>query len=169
MAAPAATVRVAPLAPNKRLKAAFKSVITFASQPSLALWTISFTPTGYDGGDPIDIATMEDVDSTGANARHRPTYPRERIMSTPGQAKVAYDPNTISLIISTLLNRTNDQITETFREGSTKAYWGWMRSFIPDELVEGQMPTATVAFHESDWDDANQTVDGPTITSVSGS
>ena len=60
-----------------------------------------------------------------------------------------------------------DEITVTFPDGSTWAFWGYMRVFEPDALTEGEMPTATVTITPTN-EDASHAERGPAISSVTG-
>lgn len=160
MAAPSATARGTIPSPRKRLKDGFKMLVTFARYPSLALWEISGKPTGYDTGGPIDINTMVDD-------MYRPKYPRSKITETPATVKAGYDL-AVEDDIENMLG-VPDTITFRYFDGSTKAFFGFLDKFEPNELVDGTMPMADVTIEPMSFDVANEVVAGPTITSVAGS
>jgi len=160
MAAPTPTARGTIPSPRKRLKDGFKLLVTFARYPTIALWEISGKPPGMDGGGGIDINTMQDD-------AFRPKYPRAKITETDATLKCAYDPATED-DIENMIN-IPDTITYRWFDGSTKAFFGFLDKWEPDELVEGTMPTGVATIIASSWDHANEITAGPVVTSVAGS
>lgn len=59
-------------------------------------------------------------------------------------------------------------ITITFPDGSTLAFYGFMKSFEPDNLEEGTFPIATVAFVPTNADPTTGDEEAPVLTSVAG-
>ncbi len=57
----------------------------------------------------------------------------------------------------------NQVITVTFPDGDTLQFWGWLQTFTPGEMVEGEQPTAEVTITPGNIDDAQAEV-GPTHT-----
>lgn len=157
MAAPAATARGTPA--GIKLQNGFRCLITFSHNTTISLWEMEVTPPGADGGDPIDTSTMH-------NATYRTKAPRALIELTNGQMKCAYDPAVKTQIMQEV-NR-KQTITVIYPDGTTDAEYGYLKSFTPDALVEGTMPTATCEFVSTAYDPTNNAEAGPTITSVSG-
>jgi hypothetical protein len=58
--------------------------------------------------------------------------------------KAAYDPAVLTEIIAQL--QRVQLITIEFSDGSTWEVYGWLEEFMPDELTEGEQPTASVKF-----------------------
>lgn len=158
MAAPSATARGTPS--GIPLRSGHSTKITFASQPTISFWEKTVTPSGYDNGDPIDTKTMHDV-------RYRGKAPRPLIESTDISISVAYDPNVLNAIKS--LIGVEDTITETFPDGSSKAEFGFLKSFTPQENSEENQPMADVTIVITNRDPhASWAEAGPVITNVPG-
>jgi hypothetical protein len=121
----------------------YQTLITFARNPVIAFWEKSVTPPGMDGGDEIDTTTMH-------NVRFRTFASRALITLTEGSVTAAWDPDLYDEIL--LLLNENDVITITFPDGSTLAFWGFLKSFEPDEFVEGEQPTATITYVPTNQD-----------------
>jgi hypothetical protein len=156
MAAPTPTARQTPA--GRKLKDGFKATITFKRFPAIRLWEKSVTPPGWDGGDAIDTTTMHNSDL-------RTMYPRSLVTLTEASGTVAYDPKAYDEIRQAI--NVNDEITITYSDGSTLAFWGWLRTFEPSELQEGEFPEAEITITPSnvDDDDAEQF---PVMTEIAG-
>ncbi len=157
MAAPTPTARGTPA--GLKLRDGFSSKITFAAVPTVSFWEKSVSPPGIDGGPKIDQTTMFNTMRTTAAAQ-------SLYEVTDGSMKVAYDPNVYNTIINTLINY-HTTITQTWRDGSTLADFGYLQSFKPDALERGKQPEATVTFVFI-GQDSSGTEYAPVITSVSG-
>jgi hypothetical protein len=120
-----------------RLDDGFKTLVTFASKPDIKLWVKSVNPPGIDGGGGIDTTTME-------NTRVRTKKPKKLVEITDGEFKAAYAVAVINDIID--LIQELDTITVTFEDGDAWEMWGWLDSFVPDEVEEGAQPVATCKF-----------------------
>lgn len=156
MAAPSATARQTP--GGIRLPDGFSSKLTPKRFPAVALYEVSGTPPGWDGGEMHSIATMHSI-------RWEQMYPSSLIRLTDCQWDCGYDPNVMNTI-DDMIN-VNDEWTVTFRDGSTEAFWGVLRQFTPQALQRGTMPLATVVVSPTNSD--NVLVEqGPVLTSVSG-
>lgn len=156
MAAPVATARGTPS--GLKMKDGYRSLITFAANPTISLWEKSVKPPGMDAGDKIDTTTMFNVDL-------RTFEPRQLITMTPGGATCAYDPGALSSIMAQIGRK--DTITITFPDGSTWAFFGFLKSFTPGDLVEGTMPEATVEIEPTNMD-TSDVERLPTVVSVTG-
>ena len=156
MAAPSATARGTPS--GLMMKDGYRCLITFASAPTIGFWEKTVKPPGFDGGDKIDITTMFNNDL-------RTFEPRQLITMTPGGATAAYDPGVLTAIMS-LINR-KDTITVRFTDGSTWAFFGFLKSFTPNDLSEGSHPEAQVEIEPTNMDstDVEQL---PVVVSVAG-
>lgn len=157
MAAPTPTARGTPA--GIKLRDGFVSKITFARKPNVKFWEKAVTPAGVDGGPKIDQTTMFNT--------MRTTYaPQSLYDMTDGSARVAYDPDVLNEILTDMIN-VPDVITQTWRDGSTYADYGYLQSFRLETLTRGQQPEATVTFV---WigADTSGTEYAPVITAVSG-
>lgn len=111
----------------------YQTLISFAADTDVLLYEKQVTPPGVDGGDPIDQTTMR-------NSDWRTAAPRSLKMLTNGSMTVAYDPATYDEVMA-LIN-TNTLITVTLPNGGTWAFYGYLKSFVPSELTEGEQPEA---------------------------
>lgn len=157
MAAPTPTARQNPA--GIKLDDGFSTVITFAADPDVSFWEKTVTPPGIDGGDAIETSTMH-------NDVWRTMAPRQLKTLTESSSTVAYDPNVFNNILSLINVRTT--VTVTFPDGSTLAFYGYLRSFEPNEMSEGEQPEATVNITPTNFDHVNKVEASPVLTSVAG-
>jgi hypothetical protein len=61
----------------------------------------------------------------------------------------------------------NDEITVTFSDGSTLAFWGFLKSFEPSENTEGEQPEAEITIFPTNVDNSGAE-QVPVLTSVAG-
>jgi len=116
------------------LKDGFGITITFAGHNfSLVLDPTSITPPGVEGGDPIDTTTH-------SNIAYRTKYPRSLKEITDASMTVVYDPGAWDNIVAAI--NDNTLITFTFPDASSLAVYGYLKSFTPNEYVEGEQATA---------------------------
>lgn len=120
---------------SQRLDDGHQTLITFAANGSVKFEEKTVTPPGMDGGGEVDTTTM-------LNSTWRTRAPKALKTLSNASATVAYDPAVYPQIIA-LLN-VNNLITITFPDGDTLAFWGWLNSFKPGELKEGEQPTAEI-------------------------
>lgn len=158
MANPVATARGTPT--GVLLRDGYQSLITFASNPTVAFFEKTVTPPGMDGGDPISQTTMH-------NVLVRTKAPRYLHEVTDTQTMVAYDPCVWDEIYA-LIN-TVTTITIHFPDGSTLAFFGYLKSFIPGELSDGAQPEATIVIVATNIDPATCTEKLPVMTCGTGS
>ena len=141
MTAPVASVRVNPQ--GIKLDDGFPTFIVFAADPDVSLWEKTVKPPGLDGGDPIDTTTM-------LNDNLRTFASRSLKTMTPMTTTMAYDPKVFSQLL-TLIN-VETTITVRFPNGDTLAFYGYLRSFEPNEISEGEQPTASVTIQPTNQD-----------------
>jgi hypothetical protein len=156
MAAPAATVRQSPT--GIKLDDGFATLVTIKRFPAINLWEKTVTPPGLDGGDAVDTTTMH-------NLILRTKSPRLLRDMTEGSMTVAYDPGVLADCISAI--NVNDEITVRFPDGTTWAFWGYLRTFEPQEISEGEQPTANCSFMPTNQDNLGVERD-PVVVSVTG-
>ena len=137
----------------------FRTLITFEYDSDISLWEKSTTPPGIEGGDAIDVSTFH-------NVFYRTKWPRELVEITDGSFKAAYDPASWSQILAQV--NVRQTITVTFNDESTEAFWGHLKSAIPDEHSDGSQPECTVTFVVDNIDNSYDE-SGPYLTSVAGS
>lgn len=157
MAAPSATARQTPY--GIKLKDGYRTLFTFAADPDVSFWEKSVKPPGFDGGDAIEQTTMHNDD-------YRTFAPRSLITMTESSMTAAYDPAVITQIAALINIETT--ITITFADGSTWAFYGFLKSFDTNELSEGAQPEASVTVVCTNFDPTNKLEAGPALVSVSG-
>jgi len=157
MANPSTTARSSP--GGIPLHDGYSCLIAFSRDADVSFWEKTVQPPGYDGGDKIDFTTMH-------NDSWRTFAPRALITLTDSPITVLYDPNFYSQILS-LINMEGS-VTVHFPDGSTLDFWGFLKSFEPSPLVEGEPPEATVNIVCTNWDPTNNVEAGPVFTNVSG-
>lgn len=157
MAAPAATTRGTPV--GIKLKDGYQALITIGSNTTASFWEKTVQPPGIDGGDAIDQTTMHNVDWRTFAARSLQTM-------TEGKGKAAYDPAVYTQLQSLVNQETT--ITVQWADGSTLAFYGYLRMFEFSELVEGTQPEADFTIQPTNVDPTTGVEEGPVLTSVAG-
>lgn len=157
MAAPVPTPRGTPS--GIKLDDGFKSLVTFATNPTVGFWEKGVTPPGLDGGAAVDTTTMH-------NVTYRTMSPRQLKTMTQFSMRAAYDP----LVYTTVLALINVETTVTVRfpDGSTLAFFGFLMNFQPGELVEGTQPEATLTVVPTNQDPVTGTEQAAVLTNVAG-
>ena len=156
MAAPSPTTRVTPT--GRPLKNGYQSLLTMSADPDILIWEKGVTPPGMDGGDPIDASTMHDV-------TWRIMFPAALITLTEASVRGAWKPQLFTLLLAVL--NVEQTITCWFSNGGNIAFYGFLRTFEPDEMVEGEQPEATFTIQPTNWDPTNNVAAGPAV--VNGS
>lgn len=140
------------------LRDGFASIIGFAGDPDIGLWEKASTPPGDDIGDAIDTTTFW-------NTIYRTKWPRTLIEVTDGSFTCAYDPLVRTQILAQI--GVNQEISVMFNDGSTWAFWGFLKSFVPQEVSDGEQPEAAVEFVITNTDDTFLE-QGPVVDAVAG-
>ena len=91
---------------------------------------------------------------------------RSLITLTPVSITAAYDPIVFDQIL--LIIYTNGSITVTFSDTSTLDFFGYLRSFQPNEHSEGAQPTAGIMIQPTNIDPATLLEVAPNFTNNSG-
>lgn len=152
MAAPSPIPRLSPS--GFRLDDGYQSLITFGLLAGLDIWEKDVQPPGIDGGDPIDTTTMH-------NSAYRTNAPRSLKSLTEHTIVAAYDPCAYVDLL-TMVN-VIDEITITFPDNSTLAYWGYIRSVELSPMIEGEQPEMTITVVPTNYDCNDCTEAGPVI------
>lgn len=147
-----AITRVTPT--GTKLTDGYPTKIAFEADTNVTFWEKAVTPPGVDGGDKIDQTTM-------FNATWRTYAARSLKELTDGSITVAYDPKVYDEIVA--LVNVETEITVKFSDLSTLSFFGYLKSFTPGELVEGEQPEAEVEFVCTNIDPASGTETGPTF------
>ncbi len=157
MAAPTPTARGTPS--GIKLDEGFRTLVTFASNPTIGFWEKEVTPPGLQGGDPVDTTTMH-------NVRWRTRNPRQLITMENFKLNCAYDPYLYTSLLALLNVKTT--VTVTFRDGTTLAFYGFLQSFIPGSLKEGEQPMAEITVVPTNQDPTTGAEEDPVLTNVAG-
>ena len=128
-----------------RIDDGYQTLISFSEAPSVKFYEKGVQPPGIDGGGPVDTTTMR-------NSVWRTMNPKHLKSLTEGKITVAYDPAVYDDIVA--MCNVNQLITIAFPDGSTLAFWGYLNSFAPGELQEGEQPTADVSIQPTNQDDS---------------
>lgn len=157
MAAPTPTTRGTPA--GIKLKDGFSTKITFARNTTISLWEKAVKPPGVDGGDSIDQTTMH-------NTAWETMAPGTLKKLTQSTFTAAYDPNVYNQIVSHI--NIEDTITVTHPDGSTTAFYGYLKSFEPTENRIRAQPEAQCVIVPTNFDPSAKVEAGPATASVSG-
>lgn len=158
MAAPVAVARGA--INGIRHDDGFGAAIVFASNPTIELWETSVQPPSGDGGDPI-------VTSTHRNTA-RVTKAAQRLVETGDSVVVCtYDPAVVTEL-DALVNE-EQVITVVWGDGTTLAYYGYLRKYEFSPLVKGQQPTVTLTIVATNFDPVNCEEANPVLVAGTGS
>lgn len=157
MGTPTTTARVDPT--GIRLKNGYQTLIAFERNSSINFWEVTIQPPSMDGGDAVDITTMHnDIYTTMTSGT----------LITLGEFNCtgAYDPSLYTDILD-LLNQEGS-VTIHFPDGSTLDFFGYLKSFEPDELSRDEMPSASFTVVPTNTDPSDCTEAAPVLTSVTG-
>lgn len=112
--------------------------ISFSLFPDIKIWEIEVQPPGYDGGEPIDTTTLRSTSK-------RTVRPRALTSTTRSACTFAYAVSALE-DIQDMIN-IEQIITITYppdADLAEESFPGFMKSFIPTGLSEGNRPTASV-------------------------
>lgn len=109
------------------------TLVSFSEEPAVLMKVISATPPTVDGRGAIEIHTMENVDWVTK-------APKKLKDLGNASITVAYDPAVLDQIIAMV--NVKQMITWHFPDGDQWSFPGYLNSFSPGELVEGERPTA---------------------------
>lgn len=130
-----------------RLDDGHGTLFQIGDSPLASLWEKTVTPPGIDGGDPVDTTTMH-------NKNMRTFEPRKLKTLTEAGASCAYDTSCYS-VLNGLINKKK-HISTIFPDGSRYTFWGYLRVFTPDEISEGEQPTAQVSIQPCNTDESGE-------------
>lgn len=157
MASPTATTRTTPT--GKILEDGFSTKIAFSRVPGVNFWEKSVKPPGVDGGEKIDITSMH-------NTLEKTFAARRLVQPIDPTVKAFYDPGVLSQIYQ-LVNQPGS-VTFRFSDGTTWTRWGYLQSFDPDELTEGEAPMASIKIAITNYDPTNDVEASYVLTDVTG-
>lgn len=154
--APTPTARGTPAGID--LKEGFPIKFTLSLLPTAEYREISVKGSGIDGGDAIEITTQH-------NTNRETFYPRVLKKNDTVTAECAYDP-VIYSTLETIINNPNCVGTETFPEGTTYCYWGYLQKFERSDMKKGERPTITISFVVTNYDPVAHVEVAPVLTNV---
>lgn len=132
-----------------RIDDGFPTRVSFAQAPSAPFYAKTVTPPGMSMGGPNDTSTME-------NEEWRTMAPKKLKKMDPMTLTAAYDPAVYADLVPAL--GVNDEVTVTFPDLDTLVFWGWIDEFKPNEIKEGEQPTASVTVICSNQNDAKEEI-----------
>ena len=157
MAAPATTVRVAPV--GIKLGDGYQTLIASATDPDVSFWEKSVKPPGLDGGEKVDNTTMH-------NTTVRTYSARSLIEMTSSSITAAYDPVVLDQIVA-LIN-VEGAWTINHPNGDTWDFYGFLKSFEPTQNEEGTQPEAEIVIEVTNVDPSDGSEAVPNYKTSSG-
>lgn len=142
-----------------KLEDGFATKIGFEDDADISFWELTVQPPGLDNGDPINTSTMW-------NTAIETFAPQQLYQLTEVPVTCAYDPDVINQIVAII--GTPMSVTVTFPDGSTDSFFGYLRTFEPQPLERGGMPTANITVQPTAWDPDNRLEVGRVLTEVAG-
>lgn len=158
MGAPTSTELGTPAGAN--LKDGYPTGIAFSVNANVSFWEKAVTPPGADGGDTVDTTTMR-------NVKYRTFASRGLITLTEMTSTVAYDPRVYDDTdgFDALIN-VEGSITVHFSDGSKVDFFGYLRSFAANEIVEGTQPEGTIVIQPTNFDPVGKVEADPVYTAA---
>lgn len=157
MPVPSVTARSIPS--GLKMDDGYQALIAFAADPDVSFWEKTVKPPGVDGGDAIETTTMH-------NDTYRTMASRALKTLTEASCTAAWDPKLYDQIIALINVETS--ITIHFPSGATLAFFGFLKSFDPSELKEGEQPEASITIVCTNVDPSDGTEAGPNYITGSG-
>jgi len=138
----------------------YSTRIVFSADTDIGLWMKTVTPPGWDGGDEIDITTMH-------NSALRTFAARSLATLTEFSTTCAWDPLVYDGVKNNLLN-VETTVAVYFPDGTSLAFYGFLKRFEPGEMVEGEQPEATVTVQPTNRDPSTRTEEAPVLDNKPG-
>lgn len=133
-------------ATDTRIDDGFSTTYEFSENPTIKIWEIDVTPPGWDGGGPIMTETMR-------NTELRTKIPKQLKTLTESTITVAYAISALEDIVDMI--NVNQEITITFPGGNGEmTFWGYINTFQPGALSEGNRATATMQIIPTNQNDS---------------
>jgi len=148
MVAPSAISRLAP--GGTPLRDGHPTKVTIGEDPDISFWERNVTPPGIDGGDAIETTTYH-------NSTWRTMLPRSLKTMTEMSVTGTYDPEVYTQMVSQI--NVNQTITVAFADGSTVAFYGYLKTFEPQENEEGEDPEAEFTIVPTNVDPTDSTTE----------
>ena len=138
---------------SHRIDDGFSTIIGFSLNGAVKFYEKEVTPPGIDGGGANQTTTMR-------NIYWRTNAPKKLVTLTEADATCAYDPTVFSQILAMV--NVNQYITVTYPDLTTVGFWGWINEFKPNQIKEGEQPTANVKIIPSNFN-ASLVETAPTV------
>lgn len=152
MATPTVAARVTPN--GFRMDEGYQALITIGTIAGIDLWEKDVGIPGIDAGDPIDTTTQH-------NSVFHTKSPKVLKDLTPFTVVCAYDPCVYTDLLAITGLVTN--ITITFPDSTTLAFWGYIQTSEFAPMVIGEQPEVTVTIVPTNYDPNTCTEEGPAI------
>jgi hypothetical protein len=125
----------------------FATLVSFSLSPTVKFREKTVTPPGITVGGSVDTTTMR-------NTAWRTKAPKKLKELSDMSLTASYDPAVYDDIVAMV--GVNQSITVTFPDGQSLTFYGWLDSFTPSEISEGEQATAdiTVVCGNQDTDGA---------------
>lgn len=137
----------------------YSTKIAFNANPTVSFWEKTVKPPGIDGGDGIDQTTMHNT--TWRVMRSRALKTLTECTGTAG-----YDPNVVNQLNSLINVETT--VTIHFPDGSTLAFFGYLKSIEFSDNTEGELPMINYSIVPTNFDPVGKVEAAPVLTSVPG-
>lgn len=134
-----------------RIDDGFPTLVEFSENNAFGtlLWEKNVTPPGMQGGGANETTTMR-------NTRWRTMAPKKLMTLSEMSVEMAYDPEVYDTFVAMM--QVNQEITLHWPDGSTVTFWGFVDEFTPNEVSEGEQPTADVTIIPTNQDDDGEEV-----------
>lgn len=119
-----------------QLQEGFRTLVTFAGLPGIALWEKRVKPPSLSRGGGISTTTMR------VNNLHT-MYPKTLVKIGDMSITAAYATQIYIDFFSFGNNNPINLVQVTWSDGSRLTYYGWLDEIDPAEISEGEQPTVT--------------------------
>jgi hypothetical protein len=157
LAAPVPSARVDPT--GRPLGDGYRTAVAFSLDTNIQLWEKEVTPPGIEGDNANDTSSQQ-------NDVWRTFAPRALATMTELSFTAKYDPSAYSAVVAIV--NVPQTITVHFPDGASLAFYGFLKSFKPNALKEGDVPLATITVVPTMMDPVNCVESGPTYTAGTG-
>lgn len=155
--APTPTARQSPT--GTLLREGFKTVITFATNPTISIWESTVKASGYDSGEAIDTTTQHNVEWVTK-------APPKLKESTDISGSAGYDPDAKAAIRGQV--GKEQIITVQHPDASTDAVYGYLSKVEFPEYKRKEFPMLTYTIVVTNWDPTGKGEAGEVHTNSAG-